>query len=220
MCRATTLYSATSLDPVQTGNAVTHRLTKCLCPERPSQLRLVHSKRTTIWLKIVRCLGPPLSSRCPAPALVSCGWRHIQHGGQGDSVNISYQIIIFKGNKTAASFALSDAEDGSSARTLGFKSLAWNAAVSSPPLLFKLCIFTQAHLSWPRRDSCNFFFSAACFWFWKIWWDFAVWKDRSTATSICNARLLLLAVCDRCVKRGGEKIKAKLWQTELQLYWW
>lgn len=152
MSRATTQYSVSSLDPVQTGNAVTHLLTKCLCPERPSQLRLVHSKRTTIWLKIVPCLGPPLSSRCPAPALVHCGWRHIQHGGQGDSVNISYQIIIFKGNKTAASFALSDAEDGSSARTLGFKSSVWNAAVSSPPFYLALHLYTGASLPASQRQ--------------------------------------------------------------------
>lgn len=41
-------------------------------------------------------LSCPLSSRCPAPALVHCSWRHSQHGGQGDSVNISYQILILK----------------------------------------------------------------------------------------------------------------------------
>lgn len=41
-------------------------------------------------------LSCPLSSRCPARALVHCSWRHTQHGGQGDSVNISYQIIILQ----------------------------------------------------------------------------------------------------------------------------
>lgn len=41
----------------------------------------------------------PLPSRCPAPALVHCSWRHSQHGGQGDSVNISNQIFILKAGK-------------------------------------------------------------------------------------------------------------------------
>ena len=92
-----------------------------------------------------QCLRPrlallscPLTSRCLAPALVHCSWRHTQHGGQGDSVNISYQILILKGGKAAT--GASDAEDSMSVRTRGFKARVCHAAEPPFRLSLHLCI--------------------------------------------------------------------------------
>jgi len=91
--------------------------------------------------------GPvmPAASSCPAPALLHCSWRHTQHGGQGDSVDISYQIFVLK-----AANRPSDTEGSMSVRTRGVNAIFSNAAES--PALVLLQLYTGASLPASQRQ--------------------------------------------------------------------
>lgn len=168
----------------------------------------------------------PLSSRCPAPAPVLCSWRHTQHGGQGDSVNISYHILILKAVKWLWRNRCRIRRAACLGGRVGWKLLSKIAAES--PFILILHLYIGASLPASQTAVISFLCCISKSETFDLKRLYVVWKGSQHPPLFANAGCCSLVpfffffftvVWDRSCWADCEKIKAEQWQPEVYCYW-